>query len=46
VDAVVFAATAADVTHTVVGGDLVVADRSHRRLGDVAALLRAALQGF
>ena len=43
VDAVVFAATAADVTHTVVGGEAVVADRRHRRLGDVAAMLRAAL---
>ena len=46
VDALVFAATAADVTHTVVGGELVVADRSHRRLGDVAATLRAVLQGL
>jgi formiminoglutamate deiminase len=44
VDAVVFAATAADVTHTVVGGELVVADRRHRRLGEVPALLSTALR--
>jgi formiminoglutamate deiminase len=43
VDAVVFAGTATDVTHTVVGGELVVADRRHLRIGDVAAALRAAL---
>jgi cytosine/adenosine deaminase-related metal-dependent hydrolase len=43
VDHVTFAATAADVTHTVIGGDLVVADGRHRRVGDVPAALRAAL---
>jgi formiminoglutamate deiminase len=42
-DHIAFAATAADVTHTVVGGDLVVADRRHCRLDDVAAALRTAL---
>jgi formiminoglutamate deiminase len=45
-DAVAFAATAADVTHTVVGGDLVVATRRHRRLGDVATLLHNALRAL
>jgi cytosine/adenosine deaminase-related metal-dependent hydrolase len=43
IDAVVFAATGADVTHTVVGGEIVVADGRHQRLGDVAAMLRTAL---
>jgi formiminoglutamate deiminase len=42
-DHLTFAATAADVTHTVVAGNLVVADGRHRRLGDVPAALRAAL---
>jgi formiminoglutamate deiminase len=42
-DHIAFAATAADVTHTVVAGALIVADRRHRRLGDVAEALRAAL---
>jgi len=42
-DSVVFAATAADVTHTVVGGRLVVADGRHLAVGDVAAALRAAI---
>jgi formiminoglutamate deiminase len=42
-DHLVFAATASDVTHTVVGGDLVVADRRHLGIGDVPAALRAAL---
>jgi formiminoglutamate deiminase len=40
---VVFAATAADVTHVVVGGRPVVAGGRHLALGDVAALLEKAL---
>jgi formiminoglutamate deiminase len=43
VDAVVFAATAADVTHTIVGGEVVVAEGRHRHLDDVATLLRTAV---
>jgi formiminoglutamate deiminase len=42
-DGVAFAATAADVTDTIVGGDVVVADGLHRRYPDVPALLRDAL---
>jgi formiminoglutamate deiminase len=42
-DAVVFAGTAADVTHTVLGGEPVVVGGGHRRVGDVAAALRAAI---
>ena len=40
---VVFAATAADVRDVVVGGRLIVADRRHTLLGDVAELLRGAI---
>lgn len=41
--ATVFAATAADVRHVVVGGEVVVRDGAHARI-DVAAELRAALE--
>ncbi|MBW3603890.1 MAG: formimidoylglutamate deiminase [Actinobacteria bacterium] len=41
--AIVFAATAADVTDVVVGGRRVVADRCHTGIGDVSAALRAAV---
>lgn len=41
VDGVVFAATAADVTHVVVGGSVVVRDGCHIRLDVVAELERA-----
>jgi cytosine/adenosine deaminase-related metal-dependent hydrolase len=41
-DAVVFAATAGDVTRVMVGGDVVVRDRAHRSI-DVAAELRGAI---
>lgn len=40
---VVFAASAADVTHVVAAGKLVVADRQHLTVGDVAAALRLAI---
>jgi formiminoglutamate deiminase len=40
---VVYAAAAADVTDVVVGGRQIVAARHHFRLGDVPALLRAAV---
>jgi len=43
---VVFAATAADVTHVVVGGRPVAADGRHLALGDVGELLRKALAGL
>jgi formiminoglutamate deiminase len=42
-DQVVLAATSADVTHTVVGGEVVVRDGRHTRLGDVARALDRAL---
>ena len=42
IDAAVFAATAADVRHVVVGGRVVVADGRHVSI-DVAGELRAAL---
>lgn len=41
--AVVFAATASDVTHVVVGGRLIVEDRRHLLVEDVAGELRAAI---
>jgi formiminoglutamate deiminase len=41
-EAVLAAATAADITHTIVAGDLVVADGRHTRIPDVPAALRAA----
>ncbi|CAN5910124.1 formimidoylglutamate deiminase [soil metagenome] len=41
--AVVFAATAADVTDVIVGGRQVVADRCHVGVGDVGAALRQAI---
>jgi cytosine/adenosine deaminase-related metal-dependent hydrolase len=41
--AVLAAATAADVTHTVVGGAVVVAGGRHTRIPDVAAALRAEI---
>ncbi|HVA22385.1 MAG TPA: formimidoylglutamate deiminase [Candidatus Micrarchaeia archaeon] len=40
----IFAATAADVARVVVGGETIVRDGRHLRLGDVAAALRAALR--
>jgi formiminoglutamate deiminase len=40
---VVFAATAADVTEVVVGGEPVVRDRAHVRVADVGAALRRAV---
>ena len=40
--AAIFAATAADVTHVVVGGDVIVADGRHVTL-DVAGELRASI---
>ena len=43
VAAAVFAATAADVTHVVVGGRLVVAGGAHQLVPDVPAALRAAI---
>lgn len=44
VAATVFAATAADVTHVVRGGELIVESGRHVELGDVAALLTSAVQ--
>jgi formiminoglutamate deiminase len=44
VAAVVFAATAADVTHVVRGGDLVVSDGAHLLVGDVAAALDTSIR--
>ncbi|MBW3601496.1 MAG: formimidoylglutamate deiminase [Actinobacteria bacterium] len=41
---VVFAATAADVTHVVVGGRPVVDDRAHVRVGDVGRALGDAIR--
>jgi cytosine/adenosine deaminase-related metal-dependent hydrolase len=41
-DHVAFAATAADITHTIVAGQLIVAEGRHR-LGDISTALRAAL---
>jgi formiminoglutamate deiminase len=43
VETVVFAASAADVTDVVVDGEVVVKDRLHVRLGDVGAVLQAAI---
>jgi formiminoglutamate deiminase len=43
VAAVVFAATAGDVTHVVRGGEPVVTDGAHRTIGDVASALRTAI---
>jgi formiminoglutamate deiminase len=43
VDAVVFAATAADVTDVVVDGTVVVRDRQHVRIDDVGIALRDAI---
>jgi formiminoglutamate deiminase len=43
VENVVFAATAADVTDVVVDGRVVVADRRHREIGDVAASLAESI---
>ncbi|HEX6074598.1 MAG TPA: formimidoylglutamate deiminase [Micromonosporaceae bacterium] len=43
VAAVVFAATASDVSHVVRGGELVVSGGAHRTVGDVAAALRATI---
>ena len=42
-DQVVLTATSADVTHTVVGGEVVVRDGRHIRIGDVAQALDGAL---
>jgi cytosine/adenosine deaminase-related metal-dependent hydrolase len=42
-EAVIFAASAAAVTDVVVDGAVVVQDRRHLRLGDVAAALRSAI---
>ena len=42
-ESVVFAGSAADVTHLVVGGRTVVSGGRHQLLGDVSALLRAAV---
>jgi formiminoglutamate deiminase len=42
-DHVLAAATAADVTHTIVAGDAVVADAHHTRIPDVPGALRDAL---
>lgn len=39
----VFAASAADVTTVVVGGETIVAEGEHRRIGDVGAALKHAL---
>lgn len=39
----VFAATAADVTHVVVGGETIVREGKHQRIGDVGAALARAL---
>jgi len=44
VAAVVFAATASDVTHVVRGGELVVSDGVHRAVGDVASALHTAIE--
>jgi cytosine/adenosine deaminase-related metal-dependent hydrolase len=41
--AVLAAATAADVTHTIVGGEVVVADGRHTRIPNVAAALGAEI---
>lgn len=46
IEQLVYAGTAVDVTHVVVGGQMIVADRSHVRLGDVGALLADALEGL
>jgi formiminoglutamate deiminase len=46
VDHLVFAATAADVTHVVVGGRPVVEDGRHRLVGDVAAALARAIHAL
>jgi formiminoglutamate deiminase len=43
VDQTVFAAAAADVTHVVVAGELIVDNGRHVRIGDVAAALAAAV---
>ncbi len=40
---VLFAATAADVTHVIVGGEIVVRDGTHQRLADVGAELERAV---
>ncbi len=42
-EAAVFAATAADVSHVVVGGEVVVADGVHRRVPDVGRALSGAI---
>jgi formiminoglutamate deiminase len=42
--AVVYAATAADVTDVVVGGAVVVAGRAHQRIADIPGSLMAAIQ--
>jgi formiminoglutamate deiminase len=44
VESVVFAATAAEVSHVVVAGEPVVADGVHLRVGDVAAAYRAVFE--
>jgi len=43
VDHVVFAATAADITHVVVGGRPVVEQGRHRRVDDVGRALAGAI---
>jgi formiminoglutamate deiminase len=43
---VVFAATAADVTTVVVGGEVIVRDREHLGLGDVGRLLADSVGGL
>jgi cytosine/adenosine deaminase-related metal-dependent hydrolase len=43
VDHLVFAATAADITHVVVGGQQVVKDGRHLLVGDVGAALARAI---
>lgn len=42
--AVLFAGTAADVSHVVVGGEVVVADAHHLRVGDVPGSLHTAIE--
>ncbi|MQA81169.1 MAG: formimidoylglutamate deiminase [Streptosporangiales bacterium] len=42
--AVLYAGTAADVSHVVVGGEVVVADGHHQRVGDVAARLSESIE--
>ena len=41
---VIFAASAADVRHVVVGGEDLVRDGQHRLVGDVPAALAAAIR--